>query len=151
MKLLNLRALRWRVFAYLGLLCIGSAQAQVSVENVRAVTKDDSTRLVLETSDVVAYRKFHLSSPDRLVIDLRDTSTQLPPALFELDDARIANVRAARRGDGVRLVFDLTGDILQSLHFAGRGWPPCPVGSGPAQYDCQYSSEAIASGPHVKI
>ena len=111
MKLLNLRALRWRVFAYLGLLCIGSAQAQVSVENVRAVTKDDSTRLVLETSDIVAYRKFHLSSPDRLVIDLRDTSTQLPPALFELDDARIANVRAARRGDGVRLVFDLTGDI----------------------------------------
>ena len=59
----------------------------------------------------MAYRKFHLSSPDRLVIDLRDTSTQLPPALFELDDARIANVRAARRGDGVRLVFDLTGDI----------------------------------------
>ena len=111
MKLLNLRALRWRVFVYLGLLCIGSAQAQVSVENVRAVTKDDSTRLVLETSDVVAYRKFHLSSPDRLVIDLRDTSTRLPPALFELDDARIANVRAARRGDGVRLVFDLTGDI----------------------------------------
>ena len=111
MKLLNLRALRWRVFVYLGLLCIGSVQAQVSVENVRAVTKDDSTRLVLETSDVVAYRKFHLSSPDRLVIDLRDTSTQLPPALFELDDARIANVRAARRGDGVRLVFDLTGDI----------------------------------------
>ena len=111
MKLLNLRALRWRVFVYLGLLCIGSAQAQVSVENVRAVTKDDSTRLVLETSDVVAYRKFHLSSPDRLVVDLRDTSTRLPPALFELDDARIANVRAARRGDGVRLVFDLTGDI----------------------------------------
>ena len=111
MKLLNLRALRWRVFVYLGLLCIGSAQAQVSVENVRAVTKDDSTRLVLETSGVVDYRKFHLSSPDRLVIDLRDTSTRLPPALFELDDARIANVRAARRGDGVRLVFDLTGDI----------------------------------------
>ena len=111
MKLLNLRALRWRVFVYLGLLCIGSAQAQVSVGKVRAVTKDDSTRLVLETSDVVAYRKFHLSSPDRLVVDLRDTSTRLPPALFELDDARIANVRAARRGDGVRLVFDLTGDI----------------------------------------
>ena len=111
MKLLNLRALRWRVFVCLGLLCIGSVQAQVRVDNVRAVTKDDSTRLVLETSGVVDYRKFHLSSPDRLVIDLRDTSTRLPPALFELDDARIANVRAARRGDGVRLVFDLTGDI----------------------------------------
>lgn len=111
MKLLNLRALRWRVFVCLGLLCIGSVQAQVRVDNVRAVTKDDSTRLVLETSGVVDYRKFHLSSPDRLVIDLRDTSTRLPPALFELDDSRIANVRAARRGDGVRLVFDLTGDI----------------------------------------
>ena len=96
MKLLNLRALRWRVFVYLGLLCIGSVQAQVSVENVRAVTKDDSTRL-RQTSDVVTYRKFHLSSPDRLVIDLRDTSTQLPPALFELDDARIANVRSQTR------------------------------------------------------
>lgn len=111
MKLLNLRALRRRVFVCFGLLWIASVQAQVSVNNARAVTKDDSTRLVLETSDVVDYRKFHLSSPDRLVIDLRDTSTRLPPALFELDDARIANVRAARRGDGVRLVFDLTGDI----------------------------------------
>ena len=101
-----------RVFAGLvSLLLTLSVVAKTEVSGVRAVAKADSTRLVLELNQTPTFRKFHLTSPNRLVLDLQDTSTQLPSSLFNLDDQRINNVRAARRGNGVRLVFDLADDF----------------------------------------
>ena len=101
-----------RVFAGLvSLLLTLSVVAKTEVSGVRAVAKADSTRLVLELNQTPTFRKFHLTSPNRLVLDLQDTSTQLPSSLFNLDDPRINNVRAARRGNGVRLVFDLADDF----------------------------------------
>ncbi len=101
--------LRWAALACLSIAAY--AQATVTVTDVRSTAKADSTRLVLEVSEPVTYRKFHLTGPNRLVVDLSATSTKLPPALFDLTTGQIRGVRAARRGDGVRLVFDLSGDF----------------------------------------
>ena len=87
-----------------------SAWAQSQVQQARVTAGADSSRLVLELDQSLSFRKFHLSSPNRLVLDLNNTSTTLPPSLFTLQDPRITNVRAARRGDGVRIVFDLADD-----------------------------------------
>lgn len=101
-----------RLFAAaLVLLLPWFAWAETRVQEVRATASAQSSRLVLELDQAVTFRKFHLSAPNRLVLDLSDTSTALPSSLFNLDDPRISNVRAARRGNGVRLVFDLTDDF----------------------------------------
>lgn len=101
-----------RIFAtLLAVLFAGSAVAENRVTMARVTAGPDATRLVLEMTQAPQYRKFHLASPNRLVLDLSDTSTQLPSALFDISGPRVSDVRAARRGDGVRIVFDLTDDL----------------------------------------
>lgn len=101
-----------RIFAtLLAVLFAGSALAENRVTMARSTADADQTRLVLELTQAPQYRKFHLASPNRLVLDLSDTSTELPSSLFDISGPRISDVRAARRGDGVRIVFDLTDDL----------------------------------------
>ncbi|WP_170272512.1 N-acetylmuramoyl-L-alanine amidase [Litorivicinus lipolyticus] len=106
-------------------LAAGWARAEVRVTDVRSTTENGTTRLVLELSEAVQYRKFHLTGPNRLVVDLSATSTGLPATLFALSSAQVRGVRAARRGDGVRLVFDLAGDFpSKAFTLAGDGAAP---------------------------
>ena len=106
-------------------LAAGWARAEVRVTDVRSTTQNGTTRLVLELSEAVQYRKFHLTGPNRLVVDLSATSTGLPASLFALSNAQVRGVRAARRGDGVRLVFDLAGDFpSKAFTLAGDGATP---------------------------
>ena len=73
------------------LLLSAAANAGTTVENVRVWSENDKTRVVLDLSRSVDHNIFTLRSPDRLVIDLKDSRLADVPA------------RAYRRG---RALFD---------------------------------------------
>ena len=85
--------------------------APVEVRDLRVWAGPDSTRVVLDLSAPARYELFTLSSPERVVIDLRDA---------RLDDARVAMpgasglVRAIRSGaqpnGALRVVIDLAAN-----------------------------------------
>ena len=106
----NRPRLIWMTSFFLALVMVFPVHAAMQVKQLRATSETDSTRLVIETSAIPSYRKFHLSSPSRMVVDLRATDTQLPASLLNYQDSLIKGIRAGRRNDGVRLVFDLNGD-----------------------------------------
>lgn len=84
------------------------AQASVVVEEVRTWNGPDHTRVVFDLSAPVQHNVFTLDSPHRAVIDLPDTV--LAAGLVEgiRNEGPIQKIRSGRRGDGTRVVFDLS-------------------------------------------
>lgn len=83
------------------------AQA-ASVEGVRMWAGPEDTRLVFDISGPIAHSVFMLRSPDRVVIDLKNT--QLKQAFDGLDfrDSLVSELRSAKRnGSDLRVVLDL--------------------------------------------
>src|SRR5690606_22280545 len=102
------------LFALIGgpSLLPGVAVAGESLRNVGISTDAKGTRLVLDLSGRVAFSTLHLDNPDRLVIDLADTRNSAELGRLVLQDSPIRKVRAGvRKGDDLRLVFDLSGPV----------------------------------------
>jgi N-acetylmuramoyl-L-alanine amidase len=96
--------------AAFGVALLGSASlaSAAAVDSVRVWSGPDSTRVVFELSAPVDHRVFALEGPDRLVIDLPNTSVAAPLGLPE-PKGIVASVRTGARENGeLRVVLELT-------------------------------------------
>jgi len=82
-----------------------------ALTGARVTSQGDTTRVTLELNAKVKYRAERLTKPDRLFIDLMDTEAKVSRKALHtitVDDARVAQVRVARRSaDVTRVVLDL--------------------------------------------
>jgi N-acetylmuramoyl-L-alanine amidase len=89
------------------LLIVGAAARAATVQNVRAWSGPEGTRVVFELSGPAEHRVFALANPDRVVIDLpRSTAA----SGLSLDDPKgaVTALRTGTRPDGeLRLVLEL--------------------------------------------
>ncbi|MDX1625545.1 MAG: N-acetylmuramoyl-L-alanine amidase [Wenzhouxiangellaceae bacterium] len=91
------------------LLLAGAARAG-EVENVRVWAGPDKTRVVLDLDGQVEYSLFSLDGPERLVVDIRDASMEIRPALDAEHSGVVAGIRhGIRDGSDLRVVLDLAG------------------------------------------
>jgi len=86
--------------------------ARTLVTGIYHVSSADSSTVIIDMQGEVQYEAHRLSSPERIYIDLHDTS--LAPGLFgktiEVGDARLARVRMAQPSKGItRVVLETTG------------------------------------------
>lgn len=100
---------RWwlRSSVVVTLLVIGAAARAATVQNVRAWSGPEGTRVVFELSGPAEHRVFALANPDRVVIDLPRST--IAPGL-SLADAKgvVTALRTGARPDGeLRLVLEL--------------------------------------------
>ena len=79
----------------------------IALEDIRVASKDQTTRIVIETKKRPAYKVFSLSDPERLVIDIANTKLDKKIAPSTFANSYIADMRHAQRKSSLRLVFDL--------------------------------------------
>jgi N-acetylmuramoyl-L-alanine amidase len=88
------------------------AEAGTRVESVRIWPAPDHTRLVLDTAGKVSHNIFSLTSPARLVIDLKDADLKTNFDKLDLSGSPIRRIRSApRNGTDLRVVLDLKSAI----------------------------------------
>ena len=86
--------------------------APVSVKNIRMWPAPDNTRLVFDLSGPVEHTLFKLHQPERLVIDLSNTSLETSLEHLEYNNSHVKVIRYARRNaHDVRVVLDLSGNV----------------------------------------
>ncbi len=80
-----------------------------TLETVRLGKESDAVRLVFELDKATQYRFFHLSKPDRFVVDLINTRQHHKLPTFDFSVTPIKSIRSGvRKGYDLRLVFDLS-------------------------------------------
>ncbi len=85
-----------------------SHAASVDVQNLRMWQAPGETRLVFDIAAPVKHTVFTLTSPDRVVIDLKNASLSRPLTQPADDDKVLAEIRTAVRPNGdLRVVLDL--------------------------------------------
>jgi N-acetylmuramoyl-L-alanine amidase len=89
------------------LLVAGFTARGATVQNVRAWSGPEGTRVVFELSGPVEHRVFALANPDRVVIDLPRSSAAAGLALADPKGAVTALRSGARPGGELRLVLEL--------------------------------------------
>ncbi|WP_028023431.1 N-acetylmuramoyl-L-alanine amidase [Enterovibrio calviensis] len=117
--------MRWRgvlvgIIVWLGL--VTSAWAN-SLENVRIWPAPDETRVVMDMANEPSYTFFTLTKPNRLVVDLKDTSLgmKLPKAVKDSKIlTKIRKSNPAQKGD-YRLVFELKNKSLPRIFALAPG------------------------------
>jgi N-acetylmuramoyl-L-alanine amidase len=93
----------------LGALLLGCSIANAAtVQNVRAWSGPEGTRVVFELSGAVEHRLFSLTNPDRVVIDLPSSSAAGGLRLAEPNGSVTALRTGARPGGELRLVLELS-------------------------------------------
>lgn len=94
------------------IICVFSGAHAAEVENLRMWSAPERTRVVFDISEPLEARVFTMRGPDRVVIDLSDTSTRKPLHLPARDQRRVKGLRHARRGQrDLRIVLDLTRPV----------------------------------------
>jgi N-acetylmuramoyl-L-alanine amidase len=102
------------------LLLSGVANAGTTVENVRVWSENGKTRVVLDLSRSVDHNIFTLRSPDRLVIDLKDSRLADSLARLPKGAGAVRSIRSAVKADGqLRVVLDLTEGVRSRSFVAG--------------------------------
>ncbi len=112
-------SVRWRV-ATVSIVALQSGIAcAAAVNGVRVWSGPEATRVVFELSEPVEHRVFSLADPDRLVIDLEDTSVGSTLDMPEAKGA-VAAVRTGARPDGeLRVVLELTRAVKAKTFLLG--------------------------------
>ena len=100
--------------------CLVAPFAQaVDLQSVRSSADQDSSRVVLEFSGKPQFSHFNLNNPSRLVLDITNLNTKTLSPLDSIDDSRIQRIRSSIRGNGRRLVFDLSGEYRSNVFALG--------------------------------
>jgi len=103
------------------------AFAAKNVKNVRVWPSPDSTRVVLDLTHSIEYSYFMLSNPERLVLDLKNTSINAELSNLAQSSDILKNIRSSTKNKSdSRLVFDLTSKI-EPIIFALK--PTAPYGN----------------------
>lgn len=92
-------------------LSITEAFAKNTIKDVRTGQQTDGVRIVLDGTEDFDYDAFLLDSPNRLVIDLKDTQISGSPKIGKnklISDFRIGN---QNKISGKRLVFELNNNV----------------------------------------
>jgi N-acetylmuramoyl-L-alanine amidase len=85
------------------------------VEEVRVWRAPDHTRLVFDLSERVDFNLFTLANPDRIVIDIENSSLTGSLAGLDLSDSPITGIRSGtREGNTLRIVLDINGAVEPS-------------------------------------
>jgi N-acetylmuramoyl-L-alanine amidase len=102
-------ARRWWVRSSLlvTLLVLGTAASAATVQNVRTWSGPEGTRVVLELSGPTEHRVFALANPDRVVIDLPNSSAATGLRIDEPKGAVTALRTGPRPGGELRVVLEL--------------------------------------------
>ena len=99
-------ALRSAVAALPVALAVAAPANQLN--GIRLHDAPESTRVVLDTRDVAAYKLFAMKKPERVVVDLRSTGVARGFSPPKVDSKIVRRIRTARRGRGnYRVVLDL--------------------------------------------
>jgi len=85
--------------------------AGVSVEDVRSWSGPEKTRVVFDLDGPARHELFTLEGPDRAVLDIRNAQLSADRLEDMAGQGPIDRVRTGSRGDGVRVVFDLTASV----------------------------------------
>lgn len=87
-------------------LATASAQA-AQVKGLRVWASPDSTRAVFDVSGPLEYKLFELANPDRIVLDIKNTSLD-PGVIAPAAKGLLGTVRLGKQGKSdLRVVFDL--------------------------------------------
>jgi len=92
------------------LLCGSAASAAglTVVRDVRLWTAPDHTRLVFDLSHNMTYKLFRLHKPERIVIDMQQTSLKADLKKLALPDPVILSIRHGKsKNNGLRMVVDV--------------------------------------------
>lgn len=96
------------VIAWLFALIAPTVVAAAEVRDLRLWRAPDHTRLVFDLSAGVDYKLFTLDAPERVVIDIADSTLATRLGDIEFEDSPITGLRSATRDGGLlRVVIDL--------------------------------------------
>lgn len=119
--ILNLRAVKReslfsKVFLFKSVflvISLFSATSQAAkVDGIRLWRAPDNTRLVFDLDSPVEHKVFNLTSPDRLVIDIGDSSLNANLDALAFADTPIKKLRhGKRKGGDLRFVLDLSASV----------------------------------------
>lgn len=99
------------IVVILGLLAASSAWA-VEVHEVRLWRAPDHTRIVFDLTGPSSHKLIVLNKPDRIVLDLPDTSLKANLSGLKLDNTPITRVRSGvREGDDLRVVLEVSASV----------------------------------------
>jgi len=86
-----------------------------SIDEVRVWRAPDHTRLVFDLSESVSYNLFTLDNPQRVVIDINDSTLNDDFSGLDFSESPIEDIRSGvRNGDDLRIVLDLTSETNPS-------------------------------------
>ncbi|QQN98918.1 N-acetylmuramoyl-L-alanine amidase [Pseudomonas sp. SW-3] len=102
--------LNWMLACAAFALPFGVSATQI--RNARLWRSDDKLRLVFDLSGPVQYKTFSLSTPERLIVDLRGASLSGDFSQLALGNTVIRSIRSGRFGQvDTRIVLDLSGPV----------------------------------------
>lgn len=95
------------------LICHAPMVSAGKLDRVRLHEAPDHTRVVFDVAGPVKFSYFTLSNPDRVVIDLKNTSARkdFDPSRAGSGSKRVTNIRVAPRGGDYRVVLDVTSPL----------------------------------------
>lgn len=136
--MINYRCYFWRTLIVLVLTLLGSSVYANVLEGVRIWPSPDETRVVIDLKSEVNFSYFTLSSPERLVVDLKETSLAAKLPISVVDSAILAKIRASSPPEKstYRLVFELKNKSTPQLFKLA----PTPGG--------QYGHRLVIDLPH---
>lgn len=136
--MINFRCYLGRVFLVLVLTLFGTSSYANVLEGVRVWPSPDETRVVVDLKAEVDFSYFTLSSPERLVVDLKKTSLATSLPLLVTDSTILTKIRASSPPENstFRLVFELKNKSTPQLFKLA----PTPGG--------QYGHRLVIDLPH---
>ncbi|WP_027910823.1 N-acetylmuramoyl-L-alanine amidase [Pseudomonas sp. URMO17WK12:I4] len=121
-----------------------AACATQKIVHARAWDDGDKLRLVFELSGPAKYQIFSLRAPDRLVVDLADTSTFAGLNQLPAGNRLLGAVRSGPQAGGTRIVLDLKQPARVESFLLG------PSGSEGHRLVVDLHSAAVAAPPIAK-
>lgn len=117
------RLLRGCTAVLLMVLATQSRAATTQLESLRIREAPDYTRVVLDVSAPVEFSIFTLDNPRRVVVDIANAraASGFDPAQAAAGRDRVKAVRTAARGDGTRVVLEVSGPVDP------KGFPLAPT------------------------
>lgn len=124
--MVKLKALKiWTLISALFLLASFSTLGQNKIDGLRIWPSPNNTRIVFDLQQKPEYSYFTLNNPQRLVIDLKNTSKNIDFSKIENDSELVKKVRKSSPKDkqSVRVVIELTRKVSTEV-FALPPTPP---------------------------
>ncbi len=133
------------LLALLMLQCSGVASA-ARVEGVRVWPAPDHVRFVFDLDGAIDHSVFTLATPDRVVIDLQETTLHADLGALDLQNTGVRRIRSGKRGEQhLRLVMDLERSVKPRSFLL----PPNPPYRDRLVVDLPRSQEQAAGEPTV--